>query len=386
MNKKINNNQAGFSYIEIIIIFIVIIIIVATGLLLYKNHHKPTSAKSTITSTSSFNDSSSFKVVVNKILKNNQQYIPLGVTVFGISKIGWQNNITEDIAQIKASATFWHANIVRIQVSPYYLNNNTLGYLAAIKQEVTEAENDGLNVIITAQYENTKTLYPLSAPDKSTVQYWDTLAPIFTNDSRVWFDLFNEPTGNKPYSIWKNGGNVSGVDYVGMQTLVTNIRKVAPNNIIIAEGINDFDKLKGFTNYALSGSNIVYAVHPYFNRNEVPANASPSYWQQNVWAPNWGNYASQYPIIIGEWGEYQNTKPECTPIAPQLVPQFLSYISSLHIGLIGWALIPGVMINGTNLESPNNFSSSQYICSSATNNSQGAGSDMLKYFTSGGKY
>jgi len=389
--KKVFKNQSGFSYVEIIFALVVIVAIFVVGWIVYKDHLKtPQNSNAStvipVTNGSTPNSQSSFAVKGNKILYNNQQYIPLGVTVFGISKIGWQGYISGDIDQIKASASFWHANIVRIQVSPYYLNNNTPGYLNAVKEEVSVAESVGLNVIISAQYQNTKTLYPLAAPDNSTVRFWNTIAPLYSNDDKVWFDLFNEPTANKPYNIWKNGGNVNGVNYVGMQTLVTDVRKVAPNNIILAEGINDFTKLQGFTGYALNGGNIVYSVHPYFDRREVPGVESSSWWQQNVWAPDWGNYASQYPIIIGEWGEYQGPRAECVTNAAQLVPAFLSYASSLHLGLIGWSLTPGTMINGTNLDNPTSFTSVPYSCTATVTNPQGAGSDILKYFTSGGNY
>lgn len=338
-----------------------------------------------------------FNVSGNQILQSDgKPYIPLGVTVFGISQTDWQSNIGSDIAQINASASFWHANIVRIQVAPYYLNNNTTGYLAAIEQEVTVAEKAGLNVIISAQYENTKSLYPLGAPDSSTVQFWNTIAPIYASDNRVWFDLYNEPYADKPYSVWKSGGTVNGVKYVGMQTLVNNIRSVAPHNVIVAESIDNFQHLQGITGYSLSGGNIVYSVHPYF---DIPANLTlgtppepvtapqpVTWWQQNAWSPAWGNFASQYPIIIGEWGEHETTKNGCQTNASQLVPPFLSYISSLHLGLIGWSLTPGAMIDGSNLEKPNTFTGGPYSCSTNPDNAQGAGADMLQYFTSGGVY
>jgi cytoskeletal protein RodZ len=73
-----------------------------------------------------------FSVRGTSILKSNgQQYIPLGVTIFGLAKHGWSAQEPKDIAKINAIANFWHGNIVRIQVSPILLDANTSGYLAA---------------------------------------------------------------------------------------------------------------------------------------------------------------------------------------------------------------------------------------------------------------
>ena len=102
--------------------------------------------------------------------------------------------------------------------------------------------------------------------------FWATIAPIYAGDSRVWFDLYNEPTADNPYSTWKNGDTTNGI--VGMQSLVTTIRAVAPNNIILAESIDDFQHLQGIDNYTLSGGNIVYAVHPYFRDSSDGSNVS----------------------------------------------------------------------------------------------------------------
>jgi hypothetical protein len=375
--------DSGFSVIELIIILSIAILLTGIGIYIYKKHASPK-----ITSVNP--GSSSYSVSGNKILDSSgKQYIPLGVTVFGISKTGWQDNIAGDLDQINASSSYWKANIVRIQVSPYYLNNNTPGYLDGIKKEVSTAETDNLNVIISAQYENTKNLYPLAAPDSSTENFWNTLSPIYAHDSHVWFDLFNEPTADKPYSIWKNGGTVNSKNYTGMQTLVNDIRKIAPNNIIVAESIDDFQHLEGIKNYTLSGGNIIYSVHPYFSNVTTPTTETSSWWQQHVWAPSWGSFAGQLPIIIGEWGEHEGPDSQCQPNAPDLVPGFLSYISTLHLGLIGWSLTPGAMIRGNNLENPNKFDPGTiYDCTKANtgDNSQGAGADILQYFSEGGRY
>ena len=104
----------------------------------------------------------------------------------------------------------------------------------------------------------------------------------------------------------------------------------------------------------------------------------------NAWQTTWGEYAGNYPIIVGEWGEHEGVKPECQTNAAQLVPAFLSYVSSLHIGLIAWALTPGAMIDGNSLTNPNTFTSTPYSCTSNPTKCEGAGADILQFFANKG--
>ncbi len=375
MIMTISNRQRGFSLLEVIFAIVIIGIAIIIAMYIY-NKQKTIHTLSGQTL---------FSVHGNSIIgANGQRYTPLGVTVFGLSSPNWQAMEAGDLAQIKASASFWHANIVRIQVAPYYVDNNTPGFLQAVKNEVSVAEQAGLNVIISAQYERTNgsVTHDVRAPDESSVQFWETIAPVYANDTRVWYELFNEPTGLKSYSEWKNGGS----GFIGMQTLVNDIRAVAPNNIIVAESIDDQQHFKGIAGNTLTGNNIVYAVHPYFNSHG--SGEQPLPWWQNNWSTTWGFLASSQPLLISEWGEYEANKSECQPNAPILVPAFLSYISSLRLGLIGWSLTPGAMIRGNNLEDPNAFDQGVlYQCQSNTGvTSQGAGSDMLQLFKNNGNY
>lgn len=370
-----NHRQRGFSFLEILALFVVIAVVIFIAIYVF-NRHKT----STLTTTQAL-----FTTQGSSIMRSNgQKYVPLGVTVFGLSSPNWQSMESGDLAQIKSSASFWHANIVRIQVAPYFIDNNTPGFLSALKQEVSVAEQSGLNVIISAQYERTNGSLTnhINAPDQSTVQFWQTIAPLYSHDTRVWFELFNEPTGYSNYSDWKNGGN----GLIGMQTLVNDIRLLAPDNIIVAESIDNSKHFEGIANNTLDGSNIVYAVHPYFNSHG--SGEQPLSWWQNNWSNGWGFLAASKPLLISEWGEYEAHKGECQINAPQLVPAFLSYISSLHLGLIGWSLTPGAMISGNNLNMPNSFNPNQaYTCKSNNGiNSQGAGADILNYFENNGRF
>ena len=96
----VKQDEQGFSILELLIILFVAILLTTIGIYVYKKHFAP--------KTSSTNaGSSSYSVSGNRILDSSgKQYIPLGVTVFGISKTGWQNNIAGDLDQINASASY----------------------------------------------------------------------------------------------------------------------------------------------------------------------------------------------------------------------------------------------------------------------------------------
>jgi Cellulase (glycosyl hydrolase family 5) len=400
-SKRVRNHSLVFVGILVCIIVVILLI----GFFVYHATHKSASPQSTTststpsttststssgTSTSTQSGSAStgaFSVRGTRILKSNgEQYIPLGVTIFGLAKYNWSVQEASDIAKINSIANFWHGNIVRLQISPVLLDANTDGYLAAVENEVRTAESDGLNVILSAQYEKTNRKRhhgrkSVENPDDSTVTFWKTIAPIYSKDSRVWFDLFNEPAGvGNSFEIWKNGGN--GV--IGMQTLVNDIRAVAPNNVILAEGPDYARTLHGLAGDTLSGGNIVYSVHPYLHSTKT---LPLSEWQL-IWKSYWGNIATELPVVIGEWGASQSNGVGCQPNLPTLVPAFLSYISSLHLGLIGWSLIPGAMIRGHNLEQPTKFDQGvSFECTKGAGTPvQGAGADILRYLTNDGVY
>jgi hypothetical protein len=324
-----------------------------------------------------------YTVSGNSLLANGQDFRPYGMTVYGLAYPEWQPHVASDEAQIQAIAKVWHGNTIRVQVAPTDLLQGA-GYneafLAAVKQEVQTARNLGLNVILSAQYERTS---GIPMPDSSTVAFWKIMAPIYSEDSGVWFDLFNEPdlggnnTGSNPslWAVWRNGG----MGDIGMQQLVDTIRPLAPNNIIVAEGLEKAETLLGLPGAALSGSNIVYAVHPYF---DAAFPDDPSFWDEN-----WGDLSSTYPVIVDEWGEFEGNQKNCQTDAPTLVPTFLEYLSSHDIGLVAWSLTAGLFAQKGNLTVPTSFSSNAtYTCrASASGNGEGAGSDLLSYFQANSK-
>jgi len=314
----------------------------------------------------------------NQILANGTAFVPYGITVFGLSYREWQSRLAGDEAQIDATAQTWHGNTIRIQVAPADLldaHPYDSAFLNAIRTEVSRAQQDGMNVILTAQDERT-TKIPM--PDEAVARFWSILAPMYAGDPAVWFDLFNEPRlggANVPptspiWNVWQNGGQ----KYVGMQSLINEVRRYA-SNVILVEGLAKAETLSGLPSHPLTGSNLVYAVHPYFSLPRWSTSAG--------WNKNWGDISEQVPVVVDEWGEYERSGGNCKPDAPRLVPKFLAYLSARNIGLIAWSLEPGVLVVNGNLGAPTSFSPGvPFLCQDGAGirNGQGAGASILSYF------
>jgi hypothetical protein len=342
----------------------------------------PSPSTSKPTSTSKPNQGAptgAYTVSGNKILgKDGKVFVPYGITVYGLSFSQWQPNVTSDEAEIRATAVDWHGNTARIQVDPVALLATSPFDSAMLQQldaEVKQAEQLHMNVIISAQTEHEPD-GGSPMPDSNVQQFWRVLAPHFSADTNVWFDLFNEPrlkgaANDQFWAVWHDGGD----GYVGMQTLVDMIRSEGANNIVLAEGIHAGSSLLNLQ--PLSGRNIAYAVHPYFHRAESP----------EVWMNNWGRQSSSVPVVADEWNQYASARDECTPNAPTLVPEFLQYITSHDIGLVVWTLHqPGVLTPTVNdYTHPVSFDPSvPYGCEGLPANShpQGAGQLVMQLFES----
>jgi len=92
-------------------------------------------------------------------------------------------------------------------------------------------------------------------------------------------------------------------------------------------------------------------------------------------------------VEADEWSYYERSISRgCMPDAPKVVPQFLSYLRSKNIGVIGYALFPGTLIRGWNFTDPTAFDQAPYICPihvpfpNYNFNVQGVGQLLANYF------
>jgi Cellulase (glycosyl hydrolase family 5) len=340
---------------------------------------------------------STYHVSGRQILdEKGNAFVPYGVQLDGIlmANADWKTDgalarLTYD--QLLAARDFWHANTVSLQLgsralfahSPY---DST--YLAAVDQTVSWADRLGMNIILVLQYEGFGNSFQLM-PTQDSVNFWDILSRHYAHNHRVFFDVFNEPnpgallgTGDtdRAWTFWHDGGTVNGTSYVGFQQLVNTIRKDGVQNLIFAEGLAAGEDLQLLPSHTLSGTNIVYAIHPYLNAAQ---HHTPSDW--NRW---FGNTVAKgnFPVVADEWAEYQSGNGECVTDAPTVVPQFLDYLKARTIGLVGYALWPGTLIRGWNFRNPTTYARTTTTCPLNTpdpnfnSQAEGTGHLLVQYF------
>jgi hypothetical protein len=153
-----------------------------------------------------------------------------------------------------------------------------------------------------------------------------------------------------------------------MQQLVGDVRAMAPN-LLLVEGPSNAQTLENLPSYPVASgvSNVAYVVHPYGQKSQME------------WQERFGTVAQTVPVIANEWGEWEAAKGECYANAGTVVPQFFQYLQSIHVGLGGWSLIPGVLV--TDAQFTPTVIGPNYQCIDVdAAAAQGAGALMQTYF------
>lgn len=339
-----------------------------------------------------------YKVKGNKVVgTNGVQFVPYGFVIdcMALTDVPVNDLCNGDSnqdpwtasAMLTAAASFWHADVIRFQVAQEYLfkpsGRVNTQYLDLIDSLVDQATSLDMSSIITLQEER---FHAPPFPIETAVRFWSYMAKHFASNPNVLFDLFNEPrlstsavggSEQKLWQVWRDGGTVGGVQYVGNQTLVSTIRKAGAKNVIIAEGNNADSDLKLLPEHYLSGKNIAYGVEPNLSTNEDT---------QAEWNQDYGRFTTAVPILPESFrAKYQ----ECNPNAPTVLPQLFSYLRTIHMGLIVWTLLPGVTTVGTNLTDPTTFGFSRRSTDpclfgrrrhAPPTSTYGEGADVQRYF------
>jgi endoglucanase len=218
----------------------------------------------------------------------------------------------------------WGANVVRISLNQdFWLQTDASGssnpsydpsYAATVDQQVQWAETampKPMDVILDLHWSDKGSFgneaqckgaasgcQQLMADPHSTL-FWQQVAAKYKNDPHVLFELYNEPNlgGYQPQSgnwqAWLNGDTTNSYGYtvVGMQQLYDTVRAAGANNLVVIGGLAWASDLSGVSSNPVSGTNIVYATHPY--------QTDP----QSMWTANFGSLSAKYPIIATEFGD-----------------------------------------------------------------------------------
>jgi hypothetical protein len=309
---------------------------------------------------------------------NGRVYIPYGTTAFGLAVAGYKSQVASLDSQIRGAAAWWCVNTVRLQVAQSNLVGSTAskGFLSAVKSAVSLAESLGLVVVISDQTEEVG-LQP--GPTSATAAFWKDLIKVYGRDGQVVFDLFNEPrvkTGGTTatWRLWRDGGTYHSTAYLGMQQLVTDVRKDGARNLLWVEGPFTATTLDKVSSYRITGGGpLMYDIHH-------PAGAH----DEASWSADFGYLVTRHiaPVVDGEWTNYAAARGECWPEAPTQVPAYLRYLQHLGVGMTVWTLEKGVMIETASLWDPTRFRST-WACQNGLD--QGAGAQVMHWYVARNK-
>lgn len=139
-------------------------------------------------------------------------------------------------------------------------------------------------------------------PGKNCVDFWDSVASTFADNTMVFYELYNEPHRIE-VDAWMNGSD----DIAGMLEMLAAVRKHTPTPVVIA-GYGgyayDSDSLITLDGQLGSEKNVMYNFHPYMGPNQAgDAKKCPDGFEE---------YAQKVldntdkPVIITEFGQSCN--------------------------------------------------------------------------------
>jgi hypothetical protein len=228
------------------------------------------------------------------------------------------------------------ANVVRLPLNQYFWREKPV-YRQRIAISVRQIHEHGMDVILDLHWSEGATPGTDATPgaqqemaDAASVTFWQEVANEYKADSRVLFELYNEPklvsqgaaTG---WSIWLNGGSVGGFNAAGMTQLYIAVRGTGATNIVILGGIDWAYDLTGVPTHQIPGAtNDAYAVHPYYGGTKMATE----------WDGDWGAVLGVAPVIITEFGRHDGS---CDTA---YYTQVLNYANAHQLGFVGWAWYP----------------------------------------------
>jgi endoglucanase len=255
------------------------------------------------------------------------------------------------LASIAAIAS-WKANAVRIPLNetcwlgPQAATQpGSQGYKATIGQFIGMLHQFHIVPILELHWPapgTTTALYQQPMPDADhSVDFWTDVATTFAADDGVVFELYNEPFPESncdtptAWQCWRDGcmsalmvpnptrpGSTmpSGTFYqsVGMAGLLSAVRAVAPNHLVLLGGIQYSNSLSQWSAYAPSDANIAPAWHVY-NFNGCK--------DASCWDGAPAALAATLPIVTTELGEDDCSGTFVEPLMEWLDGHGASYLA-----------------------------------------------------------
>lgn len=202
----------------------------------------------------------------------------------------WEGGIKKMIDRLtnptdtQGSSPGWATKILRLAVVPADAGQGTPeGYMPGIqyyehflRPTVDYARQKGLYAIIDWHYVDDTTKH-----EDTTTAFWQDIAPHFTDDSNVLFELYNEPI---------NAGSWGGLK-PDMQNWYNIVRAAAPNNLVLIGTPNWSQNVADAAADPIDGTNLVYVSHMY-----------PQHWQSQSLKDQITTASQTVPVFMSEWG------------------------------------------------------------------------------------
>ncbi len=286
--------------------------------------------------------------VVANHLENKSTGAVVRLTGVNLPSLDWGpgENLTGSATQI---LSVWKCNVIRLPISQSkWIAGGS--YLTTVDDMVAQVSAANAYVIIDLH-----TGSSIAMPDDTTNDtFWPSVANRYKNNPAVIFGLYNEPSATTSWDIWRNGGTIGTTHTPGIQALLTTIRGLGANNVVVADGIKYSSDLTGITSgYALTdagaGDGVVYDAHIY------------------PWHgfSGWCRFAAAgtYPLLLGECGHDGSDSggdgASFGGNSPLLYWTILSDADALGVNFTAWSFHPRggpSLIDDTTAYSPASFS------------------------------
>lgn len=254
---------------------------------------------------------------------------------------GWYGSMYST-SNYSTLAQDWHANVVRISIFPtQWKNMDRATLLAGLDTEIQAALSNGMYVIISYHvigwpdgwYKEAYPGNPADTYDSSmsvATSFWTKMAQTYGGDTRIMFDLWNEPVHPDDFTLYGSTPNPLWAPLKSMyESLIQAVRNNGGQNIVIATGNRWASWLVGIKDNPLADSKVIYAYHKY---------SVTGYNTASVWNNDLGGLLGVKPIIITEWGYEDSdvTNPSWPGTQASYGDPFTQWLDSNNLSNLAW--------------------------------------------------
>ncbi len=236
-----------------------------------------------------------------------------------------------DQVSVSAMAS-WNVHVVRVPLNEdCWLGINGVkpayggaAYRTAVGGFLRLLESNGMNVILDLHWNVPGTELAAGQqkmPDfDHSPAFWRSVASWFGQDRAVLFDLYNEPH-DVGWTCWLRGCMVDGWRAVGMQGLVTTVRRTGAQNVLMLGGLGWAGDLTRWHAHMPSDplGQLVASWHDYNFGGCVT---------QTCWEAQVAGVGEAAPILFGEFGE--------TGCGHSFVDSLMAWADGQGIGYLAW--------------------------------------------------